>query len=648
MKRAIVRGLVLVGVAAVAACDSPAGPELPDIQPGCNPLIGDDCLSPFPSSVYQVDDASTATGVRMAVVQSALPAPNDVPLDAARINAHDGVSPSTPFVVYFAAGVDATQLPSEATLADSITATSAVQVLDMDSGERVPVMAELDANVAADRRQALIIRPMTRLQPATHYAVALVGLNDKSGQPLVAPGFAAIRDGAALTPQLTAVAPHYADIFDAFATAGVDKGDITLAWDVVTASDSDSVHHLVSMRDQALGMVGSLSWQISKATDTPADPHRLREVIGTFDVPSYLADGTTLTADEFGDPVMVGMGSANFVVDIPQCAATATGPLPVIVFGHGLFGTAPDELGTDYEKQVGDFLCAVQIGTDWIGLSAPDFPVLVNDVLPDFNQLHIITDRLQQAHTNAQTLTRLFLTRMKDDPAFAFNGTPVTDGSEVYYYGISDGGIQGTTFMALSEDVAKGVVNVPGCEWNLMMFRSQDFAGLQAVLATVLPDPLDQQVLLAMMQPEFDTSDPAGFAPHVFGQPLPFAAGNKQLLVQEAVNDAQVPNIATHVLVRTLGVPGLNLEYPVFGVEEQAAPLPSAYTQWDVMPMPVPPLGDAPASDDNGAHEAVRRLVDVEEQIKAFLTPGGMVTETCGGPCACSLSGGTCEMPPGV
>ena len=640
---------VLAGGVACGVLGCAASPP-PDTVPGCNPILGDDCLTPFPSAFFEANDPTTATGVRVAIPDAVLPMPRSAPLTGARFALHDGMSPSTPFIVYFKAGVDAMQLPTLATLDASVQPDSPVQVIDFTTGARVPVMAELDANALPGQRQALIIRPMVRLAPATRYVIALVGLHDAAGKPLAPAPFVALRDHTPLSDSLEPVALHYDEIFASLDAAGVARGQLTLAWDVITASDADLTGHLVAMRDQALGMVGALTWTITKATDTPADPHRLREVIGTFQVPSFLTVDTltsVLNADAAGNPLLRGLGTANFVVDIPACAATATAPLPVLVFGHGLFGTAPVELATPYEKQVGDFLCMVQIGTDWIGLSNPDFPTLANHVLPDFNQLHIVTDRLQQAHVNAQVLTRLFLTRMKDDPALQLAGRPVTDGSQVYYYGISDGGIQGTTFMALSEDVTRGVVNVPGCEWSSLMYRSMDFGPLLSLLSSVLPDPLDQQVLLALMQPDFDATDPASFAPHVFGDRLPGVPA-KQLLVQESINDLQVSNMATRVLVRTLGLPGLDLEQPVFGVTELPGPLPSAYTQWDVTPTPVPPTGNMPATDDNGAHEAIRRLVDLEDQLAGFLTPTGMVIQTCTGPCVCNLAAGTCVDPPGV
>jgi hypothetical protein len=66
------------------------------------------------------------------------------------------------------------------------------------------------------------------------------------------------------------------------------------------------------------------------------------------------------------------------------------------------------------------------------------------------------------------------------------------------------------------------------------------------------------------------------------------------------------------------------------------------------MPRPAPPDGNTPAAEDNGAHEAIRRLVDLEAQLSSFFAPTGKVTQTCTGPCVCNLPGGTCRMPEGV
>ena len=49
--------------------------------------------------------------------------------------------------------------------------------------------------------------------------------------------------------------------------------------------------------------------------------------------------------------------------------------------------------------------------------------------------------------------------------------------------------------------------------------------------------------------------------------------------------------------------------------------------------MPLPPTGNRAATEDNVAHEAVRRLDPLVEQLRRFLRPDGQVEQTCGGPC---------------
>src|SRR5947209_13882048 len=109
----------------VASCSS----ELPaKIAPGCSALVGDDCLSPFPSSLYETPDSTAATGVRVAIPAGVLPVEaSGAPLSADRLNGRDGFSPSTPFIVYFKAGVGASQLAPLDQLAQSVTAQSPVQ-----------------------------------------------------------------------------------------------------------------------------------------------------------------------------------------------------------------------------------------------------------------------------------------------------------------------------------------------------------------------------------------------------------------------------------------------------------------------------------------------------------------------------------------
>ena len=622
--------------AADAAPDVAAPP--PETAPGCNPVVGDDCLTPFPSSFYEQPDPTTATGVRVALDAGLLPIQaNGLPVAPDRLNEKDGFSPASPFLVYFANGVDAAPLGDWVDPSASLTPAGPVQIIDFATGERVIAFGELDKDDLGRGRQGLLVRALQRLTPGHRYVIALVGLHDASGATLVPAPFRALRDGTPLSQSLAPLQDTYTQIFAVLAKAGVDRSALTLAWDVVVASDATATSHLTAMRDTALSMVdaGALGYAIVDAGASPTDPNLLAQVSATIDVPLFLPDGgatATMSFDPKGAPTVNGTTTAAVTVDVPACAKTATAPLPVVVFGHGLFSDAQTDMSNTVLTQFANTWCLLFIGTDWIGLSSNDYANLPGALAVDLNNVYVVTDRLQQAQVNAQVMTRTFMTTMKNDPVFQIDGRAITDASELYYLGVSLGGIEGTTFMALQPDVARGVLNVAGGEWSLLIPRSTDFANFFLLLYTGLPDALDRQVALAISQSEWDYSDSATFAPHLLATPLP-GVPPKRILLQESVNDAQVSNVATRLLARTAGLSALDLTVPVLGLVSAQAPLDSAYTQFDSNPSAVPPLSDTALSDDNGAHEAVFQSSLAEQQIHEFLAPDGEVQSVCGGPC---------------
>ena len=612
-----------------------------DIQPGCNPIIGDDCLTPFPSSFYEVADTTTKTGLRVQIGATALPVEsNGKQILPDRLNQKDGFSPAMPFIVYFKGGVDGTNLPTNDMLASSVLATSSAQVIKADDGTRVPCMAELDANaapVASGDRQALFVRPMTRLLPNTRYIVALVGIKDLAGNTIVPAPFKALRDSATLPAVLQPLKANYDDIFAKLTAAGVDRSSLSLAWDVTTASDETATSHLTGMVANVYAQPLSTSSYTITSASTPGTGALYQEILATVKTPQYLLDNSGTSNLGFGpdgQPVQNGTVDTPIVIHIPQCATDPTKyPLPTVVFGHGLFGEALTTLQDPTFEAMSQARCAIYIGTDWIGLSTNDISNVINIVSGDLNNVYVITDRLQQAHVNINMMTRVFANEIVNDPALQINGAPITDGKEVYYFGVSMGGIEGVTFMGLNPDITRGVLNVPGAEWSLLMYRSTDFGMLKSLLTVAFVDSLDAQVAIAATQPEWDYTDPATFAPHVIQSPLP-GVPVKHLLLQMSIGDAEVTNLSTELLARTIGVSGFDLEFPVYGVPMAAAPLDSAYTQWDSHPTMLPPTTDTALTNDNGAHEAVFNAPLAQQQINTFMTATGQAISVCtGGVC---------------
>ncbi|MFT3767038.1 MAG: hypothetical protein QM820_16190 [Minicystis sp.] len=634
----------------VNACggQAPAQPESePPLQAGCNPLGGaadEDCFLPFPSSHFTVSDASTATGLRVDLPEALLPASvADVRFDPAPLNRRDGFSPATTLLTYFPTRVDSADLPGPDHIEKSVLPESTVQLLRFDTGERVPLFAEVDANAFPMQKQALILRPVVRLAPATRYVAVIQHLHRADGGGELAPlsGFRAFRDDitAEGSPR-RAEREHYEEIFTALEKQGIARATLQLAWDFTTGSDEPIHGRLVRMRDQAMSYVGSVSpppFTFTKVDESPADlPGLQRRILGTFTVPSFLTNdasgGLSLGAD--GEPQIRDHGQFPLAIHVPECALTTTTPLPVMIFGHGSYSSAAEEMATDYQREITNRLCMIEVGTDWTGRASPDALFFLNNVLTDVNQLHISTERLQQAQINVLMLARLLKSgTLAAAPELQLNGKPLMDPSRVYYYGISEGGIQGGTFLALTSDVDRGALNVPCGFWSMFFWRSSDFYTVSSLFRQNYPDPLGAQVLMALTQPLWDYTDPATYGPHLIHDPLS-GSMPKKILYQEGINDGSVPNQNTRAMVRTMGLTLLDPPVEaVFGVEQSKSPQESAYAQFDVGAMPRIG-GDNVPPPDSPVHETIRNLEEVKKQLELFLREGGKVEDTCGGkPC---------------
>jgi hypothetical protein len=629
-----------VTLGAAGCGDAPDGVNL---NPACQ-AISLDCALPWPSSFYLKPDSSTATGWRVDVPPAALPeAAGAGPFDTGRLALLDGFSAAGALVANVKARVAVEQLVPHTDIARSLEASARTQLFRFDTGERVPHFSEVDANAGGDDDQVVLMSPAVRLQPKTRYVAVLRDLLDVDGKKITVAPFEALKARRA-HPRLDPLRARYDEIFALLESKGVPRSSVTLAWDFVTASDELVLANLIGMRDRGLAEWAARDLGIT-ITETKegadAGDHLVKQLKGTFSVPSFLesdARSAVLKLDAAGVPQLRGVQEFPLSIHVPACATTATAPLPIMVFGHGLFGSAEGEMGSGYQRMIIDRLCMVQVGTDWTGLSNDDFPNAAN-AATDLDTFPTITDRLQQAQLNFLVLARLAKTKLKDHPALQLNGRPIVDGNEVYYYGISQGGIEGGTFLALSPDVRHGVLSVGAGIYSLLLPRSTNFTAFKIILDGAYPSSRDQQLLLAMLQSYWDYSDPISFTPYLVKSPLPGLDGKplapRRFVMQEGIGDAQVSNIATRIWVRTAGVPyvGKAVE-PPFGIEEVPGPVEAGYTQWDIGATPLPPTVNTPPSAGNDAHEGVRRLEKVIQQIDALLSPDGRVVDTCGGkPC---------------
>jgi hypothetical protein len=609
---------------------------------------------PYPSSVWSELDASTRTGQRLSLPAELISASasSEEPFDPSAWNRLDGFSLATPIVAWFPEKLDSSSLPSQLDFTQSLSPESATLIVDMQTNQLVAHFSELDesADIEPSARQPLMLRPATHLLPNHRYAVAVTrrlrALD--GGAPARPPGFASALAGAKSSQPIAQKAlASLPETLAALEAAGAKRDDLLLAWDFQTGSLEQITENVLSMRDQALAEVGDagMGYAISSVESAP-QPEIFKRVRGTFAVPSFLTNDdrslpeAALVYGPDGKPLEQRVANANFELVIPASATTA-GPYPLLVYGHGLLGGADEVSGSHVRRfcQEKGWIC---IGTDWIGLSESEATGVGASAaavfaIKDINNFPWVGDRLQQAMVNFMALARAAKSICKDPQAALPSGaSALAEPFVVQYYGISQGGIMGMSLLAYSPDISRGVLQVGGSAYSLMIQRSVNWNQFLPSIRNAYPDRIDQQLVIALWQPMFDRSEGSGTAwAQGKNPPLPGMSA-KQVLMQIAVGDSQVANLAAEIQARTLDLSLLSPSAkPVWGLESAESGAPQAITFWDLGRTP-PPLTNATPIEDNDVHGDIRKLPENQAQTDAFLRTG-KVENTCGG--ACSFPG---------
>jgi hypothetical protein len=617
----------------------------------CNPLAtGDDCLLPFPSRYFSVSDDSTGTGRRLNYSSALFSGPDgDLDFDLSIINIADGVSPVTPLLVNFGVDIDASFLSGWGDQASTVEPGAPIALIHSTTGAAVPVLTEMDqANrhlAAYADRYALIIRPLAPMDPGAHYIVLLSNaLRDVDGQPLTSPlVFEALRDAIATDdPVIEEMRDRFESNFAVAESAGWSREDLLLSWDIQVASEAHLLGPARSIREQVMAITAAASPSYT-LDEVQIDPNESVAwlVRGTFIPPSFIDADNKLVLDGTEAVQQVDDERAYPFTMVIPAVARVRGDLSLVLVGHGLFGTGSSMLiGGTAEAAfhpLSNDLGAVLIATDWIGLSGGDMSLIISEILTDLTRIRVVTDRLVQSHANNLALVELALGDLSADPTFATDhGEPLIDPTSVMYYGISLGGIQGASQVALSPRISRAVLAVPGAGWAHLIQRSTQFEPFEQVLDALYPDPLTQSVLIAGVQTFFDWSDPANLA-RLYADPVAADDPDKVVVLQEAIGDCQVANITTDLLARTMGARHLETATdPIFGLDTVSAPATGlVLTQVrvpDDLDAYFPPDQNTTPSTDNGVHGSAVLRDNIFEQIwELYVT--GEVIHPCDGPC---------------
>ncbi|HYN36312.1 MAG TPA: hypothetical protein VEV82_04985, partial [Actinomycetota bacterium] len=566
-----------------------------------------------------------------------------------------------------------------------------IVIINAETGERHPFWSELDLHRGATEEQVLILRPAVNFDEGGRYIVALRNLKRTDGTVIETPSaFAAY--GAGTGADATRQAHYETDIFPQLEDAGVARDNLYLAWDFTVASERNLAERILHMRDDAFGRVlgdtdlanrlveGAApeftvdsstvrtdSWQDSRGVQRT---QQVRRIEGTVTVPNYMdriqqteghAGSSNLPFDfpapnsRLLDLDLDGLPDQNPIeptVNVPfLCDVPLNGQQNyATLYGHGLLGTRDQVGDTKSPRRAGPFAgCAA----DWWGMSTPDVASVVS-MLTDMSNFPSLPDRAQQGFLNFMFLGRVAVhpDGLVTDPAFQQDGIPLLKTADesstpLFYDGNSQGGIMGGSLVAVSPDISRAILGVPGMNYSTLLNRSVDWEGELKIEADLPPysvpfyetyrDPIERQIAFSLMQMLWDRGEANGYAHHMTTDPLPNTPPH-DIMLQVAFSDHQVSNHAAEVEARTIGapimVPGLpdNRHWEMNPYYSPTSSYPyngSALVYWD-SGNATPPNGNLPPSHGGDPHSHPRNEPASAWQEAQFLLTGWMV-DVCGG-----------------
>jgi hypothetical protein len=304
-------------------------------------------------------------------------------------------------------------------------------------------------------------------------------------------------------------------------------------------------------------------------------------------------------------------------------------------YGHGFFGLR-EEINYSYMSAYSNEQRYITAAVDWWGMSEPDVPRVTQDIYKQPGAAFDFVDRLHQAMANMIALSAAIKGPLTQAPELKRFGKLLYNPDKLYYYGISQGAIFGVTMLATNPLIDRAALSVGGGPYSLMMSRSGSFEQLWGLLSALLPTPLSMMKFIALSQSTWDRVDPMTYAPHLLTDPYPGSPANRHLLLQIGIGDDSVNNLSSHMLARALDLPLFDpAPQPIWGLKTVPAPADDAMVVVDFNLKTLPGVYcRLPTKEEaTDVHEGVRRNPKIKQQLDQFFQPGGLIQNTCGGPC---------------
>jgi hypothetical protein len=503
----------------------------------CNPTSTATCAIPFPSSYWMVDDAMSPTGKSISMTNNIIrqeimdQLPQDEGFTPEGIfNGASGFSAASAAVFEFASTPDPMTLPEDG--------GSAVVAIDLTTGERVPVRAIISEYSQSDKvngtANVIEVYPRSRWEYGHEIVVAIttdLGLESSEAGLItkVLSGTDAQRD-------------YTQELVSTLTANGVNPLSVRNATRFMVRDRDEVTQPLLSAIDDV--------WQREHpvrnldVTYNYYDPDIAARVEGEVLVYNYRTNNGTSNVDYDAEPMEQWI---EFRLTIP--AAARDGAVPVAMYAHGL-GSNKESDGTVTEMNAEIGVATYSVGFPNHGARAEaDGGFILSSVSTD--KLGVPVGMINQnpidfasAHRALQTsLASIDVVGKKSWRSWYGNkadGVADIDPSQVMMQGTSLGGVLGSTYGAVGNDLKGGVYHVTGVGVTSILGNSILWVPMFSGLVPSEANGAEAIMLRGAIQQSLDHGDSINYIdmfrnPRVNGTARP-------LMLTNGAGDTVVPN----------------------------------------------------------------------------------------------------------
>ncbi|MCA9630996.1 MAG: hypothetical protein KC766_25195 [Myxococcales bacterium] len=572
--------LVALAGACLTACgsgdgDAAGGVAPPEWQPGTSNVrygvLGESDAELFPSNRYTHVDASSPTGLRVEISPRTVATTSQLygfQTSIDELNELDGFSPVGGVVVKFDAPIDFSGYHAEVEgekyvddISDAARFSAAGSPLYLvnltpesaDYGEPVGLVPYYFGQPGDDYWQfddfTLVAHPAVPLDPRGTY-LFLVTSDQKAsdGSPVGRSEFM----HRTLTGQVQGdYETRLSEALDAaLPRLDLEREQVSAATLFTVGDVQRGMIDLAAARREAAPPSPEAAWTVNDE-----DAQRVR-FVNHYPSPEYRRPKPNGKWELDDNGVAKVQKQESLEVFLSFSNKAASGPRPVVIYGHGLGGDKDGVWGTSQRLDA-----VSERGVAVFGIDSPEHgsrhegdTTLISSVYGFFgidektNEFDIgrARDNFRQMAADQLELVRLIkgLSELDVLPVGAPDGVPDLDTSNILYIGHSFGSVQGATIASIAPEIRAATWNVGGAGLMMLLRDSKTF---NIVVKGIAGDGVpfgSVASFMAMTQSIVDPGDPLNYARYVTREALPGVEGwaPRDLLIQEVNDDGIVPN----------------------------------------------------------------------------------------------------------